>query len=1380
MPFEVIDNATGRTATFDNEPTETDLLEAFGSEPVDVPVLPDIPDESVAERLTREKKEGIAPTISTLEVQSLWEKSGIMDLIRNEPELKAKSQNSIAFAEMFNISPSQAFDLHDELSEEVGLRQEITTEEFIGGAMLPVVAAGLAMNPVGALLGIATFEAISEVESAVINVIEGEKYQAFQKKGLSDLLPEEASQLTTDIVDTLDFIGKGLLAHQVFRTSPRLAEKVAKEIITEHKAPKTIYIDPAELRLHLQEQPSKIGATEAGIISEMKGVGALEGKALIRQALKDGVKIEIPAERITILRDRPWFAKVKEILKIDPAQEVRTVTEEGVKTFKFGEREVKATKPEEIKLLEKLEVERKAIETSTEPEPIKRVTEIDKEISEITKPLVTTEVELKKEIKVVKEETPEKTQDIVIKATEDAFKRELSTIRDVVSQEPELEISKLGATKGFTNKEIAKGLQKAEQGKKLNVREKRILGGAISTAHERLSEQLARVPQTDMEAFIDNSITQIAQEHLSAAEMEKLIVSEIKKQTQKVMKGEVVTTEAILLRKRLRDEARGARLAERVTRKQMVDEFRRSSKNLKDTRKMLIDFIEDQLPKEAQGKFIKSLQDDLTLKKQASIFGRVEKLSEELTRKELVADIKKLKKPKGNIAVDYQKRIVAIAQDFQITTPTQKTIDKLTGLKEFIESNPDLNIPQKHIDKLDKLSKKPIQDYTTDELTDLRDTLLRLSEHGKLKQKLKNKYNERERQVALNRLLKSTRNIDPKLFGAEKGVKKKIDTFKRGGLIAYLNTLHTPRVADFIDGFRGYEGENAKLMKRLGFAETQANLETRTVIDTALQEIKDIGIEEITAEDQVRIAINLHIQQKAFEQAKTIMTDNGLTKVPDISTKEQELINVVRKHLNANVEQIAALSEELKNVPYEKVENYFPIKYKRDFNIDPDKLVMQTGRRTAQTFEGFNLQRQKGVSKSPRTDILAVFEEAINEQQWYLKMQPELENIKQLVKSKEYLEQGGEIATNYWTNQLDIVARRGWSAGARSNEILRQSRINLNQAILGYKLSSILMQPFAVFDAMAYAQSRYGSTASLEILSEFSKAWTNPRSAREFIKTSPALQTRQGGELAIEETLESVGRTEGFLQSFQKGGLSLLQKADLQTAAGVQKGVQNILEKNNIPDAAKEAEFVMNMVSGSAEVAYRPQILASGEGARTWFTFQTFFLNRWGIMAHDLIASGLIMGKTWQAKASALIGLGIFMAGNIAEEEAREFLFETVTGKELPEQSMFKTAALSIPSQVPYFGNVLQAAVRGGSSNPPTIRVVENIFRGGAQIASGIEKEDSGKIARGALKLTENALAVSLGVPGTAQAFDVFEGIFLRPEERRRSKRKKSRKKHKK
>ncbi len=828
----------------------------------------------------------------------------------------------------------------------------------------------------------------------------------------------------------------------------------------------------------------------------------------------------------------------------------------------------------------------------------------------------------------------------------------------------------------------------------------------------------------------------------------------------------ITRREDVLLRQRIRDEARGAKIgaveARQITRQDLISKFKSSRENVRQIKNDLIKYIDENLPAEAKGKLTQSLmRDNLTRKNAASIFSRVEIMKETLTRKELVGEIKGLSVPKGNLAVDYQKQITETIAGIDLVKPTEATIKKLKGLRDFIQrEGVPLNIQSKYLEKLNRLTKKNVGQLTTEELTELKDTLNQLQTLGKLKQDLKYKYNERERKIALDKLLASTQNIDPKITGVEKW-----DMAKAGTKKAYMDTLHTPRVADMIDGFGGYRGENAKYIKNLGRKETLAKENTRGIVNSALEEIQKLGVEELTEEQQIRMMINIRYREGAFDQVKTLLEKNGLKEVPKPTEQENQIIEIIKKYTNQYTDDIVAIFEEIENQPFNKLKEYIlPIKYEKEFNLVPSQTIEQGRFRTTQTFKGFTFERQKGVEKTPRTDILAIFEEAINEQQWYLNMQPELENIKYLVKSEDYLAKGGEMASNWWRNELDLVARRGWSATARSHPMLRQGRINLNQAILGYKVSSILMQPFAVFDAMAYAQSRYGTTATLNILYEFSKAWIIPKYAKNIIAESPVLQQRQAGELAIEETLKKLGRAKGLWNKVVRGGMSLLQKADVRTAAGVQQGLENILTKHGVPNAKEEAEFLMNLVSGSNEVSYRPHILASGEGARTWFTFQTFFLNRWGIVIHDLIRSGIIKGggeAGWKGiwkRFSALIGLGIFIAGSIAENESRKAIYEITTGKGLPDESLLKQAIMFIPEQIPYFGNLIEMADRGGDANPPLIRTVENVFTGGASVIKGVKPETK---IKGALKMGEAGLILGAGVPGTAQFFDLLERIFL-------------------
>ncbi len=825
----------------------------------------------------------------------------------------------------------------------------------------------------------------------------------------------------------------------------------------------------------------------------------------------------------------------------------------------------------------------------------------------------------------------------------------------------------------------------------------------------------------------------------------------------------------VLLKARIKAETfafkEGFRVGSRLTGKHLIQTFKDTQIAAKESREMVMDYISENLPADMRGKFLNAIIQNLTKKKQVSIFQRVEQLKDKLERKELVKEIAELKELKGDISVDYQKKIKDLLGDIDTKKITSTTLRKLEGLKDYIErEGVPSGISTRTLDGLRRLEMKQANEMTKDELQFLVDTANHLTELGKLKAELKYKYNERLRQLAINKLLESTYNIDP-ILSKEETLKDKI---KKGGMFLYLDTLQNARVTDLIDGYRGYRGENTKLSKKLISQETKAILNTKTIINSAIEEMLDAGVKDLTEEQQQKIMINIRNTEGAFDQVKTLMDNYGYEEIPDLTEQESKVIEIIKKYTNQNKDRIGAIYEELENKEFVKLANYIlPIKYEKEFNIIPMEAIQQTRHRITETFQGFTIERQKGVKKLPRIDLFGIFEEAINEQQWYIQMQPDLENIKYLVKTKEYTDKAGELASNWWKDHLDIVARRGNSATANYTpftSMLKAFRLNLNKAILGYKLSSIIMQPFALIDAMAYTQSKFGVSATLEIMKEFTKAFVIPGYAKEFIDVSPALQIRTGGEVAIQETLEKIGRSENLSSRFIKGGLSLLQKADVRTAAGVESGLLNVLEKKGIENAKEEAEFLMNMVSGSSEITQRPHILGRGEASKTWFTFQTFFLNRWGLVAHDLISSGLIHGD-WKAKYGATLGLGIIIAGALAEDEARKFMYETIVRRKIKDDSsMMEKILFAIPYNIPYLGALLEATVNHRSSDIPIIRTIENLFKG-VNVVTGKTTESK---VRGILRSLE-AAATLRGITGTAQFFDLVEGLFL-PEENKAKK----------
>ncbi len=790
----------------------------------------------------------------------------------------------------------------------------------------------------------------------------------------------------------------------------------------------------------------------------------------------------------------------------------------------------------------------------------------------------------------------------------------------------------------------------------------------------------------------------------------------------------------------------GERLTRKITRKQMIDLFKSDRAKLQATKKVLTSYIKEHLPESARGKFLQSLQSSLSKRKQVSIFSRVNRVAEKIQRKQLVTELKKPIRI-NQIDVKYQKRLDDAFGGIDWVNPTPKTLRRLKGLADYLKENKeDINIPTARILRLERLAKTPVGEMTTGQLQQLKLQKDYLMARGKLMRELKYKYNERLRKVALDKLINSTNNMD-----VREGRFEKWNMVKSSVKKLYMDTLHAFRVADMIDGFKGYRGENAKYAIRFMTGENNALFEAKNIALDTLNQIKAIK-PILDKNDQLNLTILLHYEQGAYDQVQQLISHYGLKGLPTKTPEYERIMNVLREAVGRNYDKITPIFEEIENQILGKVNNYWPIKYEKEFNVLPGQAIIQNRYKTTRTARGFTFGRKAKVDKLPRVDVLGVFDEAINEQLWYVNIQPEIENIKYLIKDPEFLKAGGQTVVDFWSEHLDQIARRGWSASARPNPILKLFRLNMNKAYLGYKVSSAIMQPFAVFDGMAYSVSRWGAGVAGRVFKETTKCLLNPKFAKSIIAESKALQLRIGGELALEETLKSMAGKTGPWSKFVRGSLRGIQWGDILTSAGVEKAIYNTLVEEGIPNPREEADFYMNLISGSAEIASRPHILGHGEGARTWFTFQTFFLNRWGIIAHDLVRGGVINGKGLWKKLAGLLGLGILIAGGIAENETRRKVYKLTTGQDIAKTPIAVQAITELPSQIPYFGQMINLA-QGSSADPPLMKTIEDTFSGARTVVTAKTPRARYK---GAVRAASGVAGVGFGVPGTGQAKELL------------------------
>lgn len=197
-------------------------------------------------------------------------------------------------------------------TKNLGVRTDPTTQEVVGTMILFPLAMAAIAKPAAVATGVAGFMALSEAESFVISKIQGEEYKAFQQKGLVDLLPSDANEITKDLAYLVDILWKAKALHTVRQKSPEVIEKFTRDITVKYNIPKKVYIEASKIKSIFQTG-EKISAKEMELVKQL-GLDASGYK----HAIKNGLSIEVPFERIVMTADKPYWAKLKTLFHIQP------------------------------------------------------------------------------------------------------------------------------------------------------------------------------------------------------------------------------------------------------------------------------------------------------------------------------------------------------------------------------------------------------------------------------------------------------------------------------------------------------------------------------------------------------------------------------------------------------------------------------------------------------------------------------------------------------------------------------------------------------------------------------------------------------------------------------------------------------------------------------------------------------------------------------------------------------------------------------------------------------------------------------------------------------------------------------------------------------
>jgi hypothetical protein len=593
-----------------------------------------------------------------------------------------------------------------------------------------------------------------------------------------------------------------------------------------------------------------------------------------------------------------------------------------------------------------------------------------------------------------------------------------------------------------------------------------------------------------------------------------------------------------------------------------------------------------------------------------------------------------------------------------------------------------------------------------------------------------------------------------------------------------LNKLPMDVIFDVLDGAKNYLGPNSTVFKKPVDRAFGAYLNLKEKTSRPVKELADKF--KMGPERYDMIGAWAVLQQDGGEKR---LLNSGITKeeiamlderyggetVSQEASQELEMYEEMVKSLDGLRSGLRRIMSDVYNKDFKGVKNYFP--FMTDFkSMDGFEInqmfgddVILIGEPEQKEFnkkdikKGFTKERVGGGQKV-RIDAMDVFLNHVDNATYLIEMGQIVKELGEVAQSQEYRDLAGNEGQAIVSDWINLLARKGNTS--QRNDFIDQFRINAGAAVLGFKLSSALIQPTALLDGAALVGSSYVSRGVRNIA--LSRDW------RKFlIDHVPELRQRAGDDQAY---LDMGGK--GNVAKFREAGFWALQKLDLLAASAVAAGAYTraveeaggkVDFQNPDPVAIEYAQLMMRRTQSSSFAKDSPPIISQGKLTgnvsidKLILQFQSFMLNRWSIIQNDIFAAA----KTGRTK-SAMNAAAFLILANIAEHTMRQWTREgmsAVFGYDLPEEDedeAEKIVALQAISNVPFVSSAVNSA-EYGSIPVPAISLVENVFD---SLQYAAKSKSSDKKTKHYTQAGIMAAGSVLGIPGSLQAKQLSNALF--------------------
>lgn len=815
-----------------------------------------------------------------------------------------------------------------------------------------------------------------------------------------------------------------------------------------------------------------------------------------------------------------------------------------------------------------------------------------------------------------------------------------------------------------------------------------------------------------------------------------------------------------------------------------------TTQQLQEIKKDLTNSVKQAFRPADRGRFLNMVAAAKTSQDVVKANQRIAEGVEKLQRRDLTREIKnqfKRVKASKSISVDYIRRVESLVQDITFTKTTKGKLERLQSTQDFIDrqraAGQDMSVPQYVLNELTILGRKPAIDLTASELQGISDSIQQLADLGKTKLRAREALDESFKENAIKELVAGTVPIQttqkaealPGGLGPELGIAAKLNNEIKGMLDFFQNSRIAVKPMDAVfdkqDGFQDGQGPNSRIFKRsvdvrFGNYMTESSQIEKEFWDLA----EKLNINEAQME---RIGI---FGAKVQEGGRDKLHNSGLTdeQIDSIvlTPKENQLYLFGRRKMDEIRPRIEEIMRTVYNAPLGEVENY--LSFMTDFDAMSESEVQdrmfqnaeqELGALKKNVELGFTKERVGAGKQKIKLNFGEIYTQHMDNVTYLLHVGEITKRLGEIANSQEYRQAAGDAGSQTTREWVDLVARKGRSPGHESQmkvmRMINSLRRNVGAATLGLKLSSALIQPTAVFPAMAVL----GPGPVLRGAVDFSTS----RQWREFLLDNfPEIKNRVGDDTAFKEL--SKNQT---LKEIQQKGFWVLQKLDGVTASAVAAGAyRSVVEAKgqqvdlNNPDqqAIQEAQRLVRISQGSSSFKDQPLAISRGKFTgsvaidKSLFQFQSFLMTEFDVIAHaiekttakpSLANFGEVMNRAFFLTLMHLAAMGI--------RDVSKKAIGSLGGEPRKDEEFKREFALEVLGSIPFVSQFVSIGVYGGDLSP-SLQSFSKLARG----ATGIFTRPTGQGKAAAARDIVAGGGRLIGIPGTAQLEEFLRNLSRR------------------